>query len=1629
MGLIPFSGVCLSTFVILQLWWVPRLRRAIREEPTPRILPRVAKLALLRYVRAVALVGLVTSMIVSAAVLVLRLESSPDVTDTGLQSALLRVNEAKQSLDALHPYWVATAGLLLAAGLGFHTYRRKYIQCSAAVRAANQAEFDRLVEVMNYDPSWYDLAPNQEMRDVWSEISALEQRLPSFNENQRPFVEQRIDQLKQVFFGIDVVRRMDVRLNSDDIEDPEPETWRDWLGGLLGSRRVIGTVGLGTRLLYYANLTLLMLGLIGFQSSSISQKLDDKLIDLRDLQVRLERLDRLEQQVAREEQETRSEPKQQSTPSRVSQVNPGRFSVQVKDLAHKSKELSAKLERAKSSRPSFEEIDASLRKTQADLDAVVVREKEYDDLIREIRRTTDEPPHGTQAKGSGDPATAERTGTGTDGSASRERIGAWREKLDSESADPTGRARHVQDQTKTLGQQLAETEPEAQLKPLREELQGIEKQVDGLRAARRTGEQALAKDLESISPLRQHEAELRDLRGRIDWLRAGTEKQIAGPAEQVRQAKARYEGELAQRRETFSPRSERVASIRDQTEALARSSVRKPAEIQASRVRLVAAEARLDWEAVRTVGDKAVPELTIEEIDAAKRIARAYEVTEGESYAARGVIPEADPVAAAKVRAIATRDAILRRAQQVAPTERLRPPTLGDAPKLSLSEKNVARSSQAVFETASPRTWVGKEMEGMLVREARTSPKLRQVLLDRARAVGQNLRSLPGRRFLGELALDALDAAGRPVLGDAATDLITQLSRDTLVQYERAARYRFIKALAGDGGVETALTRLRSFDPKVSLGGTTGDFIRRVSERAPSLQSVTNSLRPFEPAIDVPFEAGVKLDRASDLIRKQVAQAKTEMRPYRASQLSEALYNYSDPFPSQPGIDRLTPRGRIIESYEGTPGASLKAEADQLAEWAASGHQRTRIIDRVALKAPSSATLRAMESPELASGRLIARGPRPVINTRLESFATRARAFRSLISSPRVGGVLIGREPGMSSPGQAIDLTDLRWEVESQNVRMIVSSRDGVVHRSLSFRRDLAELALAYAADGRPIAVTIINSSPLAERRVLLHPALVDTALGRAVIQSDLIIFKLIQDLPWYKDAYDAVRNQVELYRRAWAIRQLVLKPLEVLTPEYLEELERTMHRGDRSLLTATLRDPAAIRDPARSPLTVKSAYFDQTLVDGVLSSTGPDRSLDQFDEAFRRVANDALKPSLAWMTSRQARKSELESAVQSFNTRAKSPHGFSSEATFQYERNQLNARIAAFDSQAKSETDRLNQILRRWTMPVPKIAHVSGIRERSFAPTLAECFVTDGAELPPMVEYLIQITFDTLPYFLKGEPPDFEDKAAHDTLAAYDDPKPWEFPSISGRVRDLVQSSLKNNPQMAEDRQAIVLLSEFTLLQRLFRLGLGGHLGRDFPVEALAELHLAVAPITPPVPVRTLRWDCHPGQLEQALGLVVGEKLTELGGKQRPGVDRIRKALRSISELTSSFASKVAERDKTLAGIERAGSRGAAWDAAWDAFQAWDQDWEAQLEKAVAELAKACERAEPVPAPAQKTGGAGPSNSADTFEAISEVVQYYANAIALRRALDLATDDKQIQMERSTGRPAPTVVGASRTG
>ena len=117
-----------------------------------------------------------------------------------------------------------------------------------------------------------------------------------------------------------------------------------------------------------------------------------------------------------------------------------------------------------------------------------------------------------------------------------------------------------------------------------------------------------------------------------------------------------------------------------------------------------------------------------------------------------------------------------------------------------------------------------------------------------------------------------------------------------------------------------------------------------------------------------------------------------------------------------------------------------------------------------------------------------------------------ARSFRRLRAYYKVGGVLVGREPDEVAKG--LDLVGIDFAFDEMGAGLTIHSThsDGTKTTVGPYDPAVAHLALAYAADGRPVTVTIVPAPPLADRKILLHPALVDTEVGCHAIRLDQFV-------------------------------------------------------------------------------------------------------------------------------------------------------------------------------------------------------------------------------------------------------------------------------------------------------------------------------------------------------------------------------------------------------------------------------------------------------------------------------------------------------------------------------------------
>jgi len=118
-----------------------------------------------------------------------------------------------------------------------------------------------------------------------------------------------------------------------------------------------------------------------------------------------------------------------------------------------------------------------------------------------------------------------------------------------------------------------------------------------------------------------------------------------------------------------------------------------------------------------------------------------------------------------------------------------------------------------------------------------------------------------------------------------------------------------------------------------------------------------------------------------------------------------------------------------------------------------------------------------------------------------EMDVARASSFTMLRGFSKVGGVLIGREP----KGVA-DIRDIYWTVGGRNVKIKLVDVAGKQSWFGPFDISLVHQSLAYAADGRPVAVTMTIARPVNGLKIFLNPALVDTPLGCRVQELDRLV-------------------------------------------------------------------------------------------------------------------------------------------------------------------------------------------------------------------------------------------------------------------------------------------------------------------------------------------------------------------------------------------------------------------------------------------------------------------------------------------------------------------------------------------
>ena len=147
----------------------------------------------------------------------------------------------------------------------------------------------------------------------------------------------------------------------------------------------------------------------------------------------------------------------------------------------------------------------------------------------------------------------------------------------------------------------------------------------------------------------------------------------------------------------------------------------------------------------------------------------------------------------------------------------------------------------------------------------------------------------------------------------------------------------------------------------------------------------------------------------------------------------------------------------------------------------------------------------------------------------------RSTALEQLVPYSRVGGILFGRRPTGST---VEDLRGLSWSIEGETASIAVRLPNGQPVAIASTSAAVVRQALGFAADGRPTVVTMLNTAFPGVQQVMLHPTLVDSALGCELIAADQWIFDYLNpagEPSPLREAMNAADADARLYRSVWA--------------------------------------------------------------------------------------------------------------------------------------------------------------------------------------------------------------------------------------------------------------------------------------------------------------------------------------------------------------------------------------------------------------------------------------------------------------------------------------------------------------
>ena len=588
-------------------------------------------------------------------------------------------------------------------------------------------------------------------------------------------------------------------------------------------------------------------------------------------------------------------------------------------------------------------------------------------------------------------------------------------------------------------------------------------------------------------------------------------------------------------------------------------------------------------------------ELSLEDEETLDFLAAEFErsITRGLALAARRAASTGS--ATAELGRLLARQEIIRKGTNAADSTR-RPTvtSLSEAPDLRSVEREALALLESATDSRRPQTELGRRFRNDLETQfVRRAPNSWTALKNRAQAAIAAFGRSAGpeefeSRVLTQIFGQALDVSGPPVseLGTLAREFSRQLAGGSIPRL-----YAMLSAQAL-GNLAAATSVTEAFDELLEQQRAQWDVTTRLAagiaataESIPSPDGILSRLAERPPGVYAP----AVVPRDSTRLTEAVSEYNRISQPRTAWAVPDAVADFGDYFPADENSATRTLRQQVGSTLARRAGVAVAQDFARTME-----QHRSRAFQR-------------------------------------------SRNFRRLRGFHRVGGVLIGRPP--ENPEQRLDVRSFGWtNVGPHHIALELTDGRGNTFQIGRFYRALVHQALAYAADGRPVAVTMTTAAPLNDLRILLHPALVDTPMGCRVIDLDRFVDEFTGDNALRRNMERFVQAQGVLYTVAWVHR------LAVAEQQGLVRIDE----DDRRVIESVIRDvrsPAIwetaeaglegagqLLDASYSLLAAKRAHFDPELVRAVAGCATEAESMEDFETCIGPASVRSARPSRAWL-------------------------------------------------------------------------------------------------------------------------------------------------------------------------------------------------------------------------------------------------------------------------------------------------------------------------------------------------------------------------------------------------------------